>query len=336
MLSITQKMGYQMGYLSIALWLMLLSTACNNGAPAEVMGVLEWERLELVAESNETITKIFAEEGQPVEAGAIILSLDTRRIQAQLDAAIARQQQARFQLAELKRGPREERITEAQAKLQGAVTEEETSKKELQRAESLAVRKLTSSERVDEARARYQKATADRKAAHAVLEELLHGATAEELQQAQAAVEQAEANVRNLTITLENHTLRAPRSGIVDNLPYKLGERPAMGAVIAVVLARNTPYASVYVPEPMRANVHVGTAAQIYLDGQRQAYPGKVRMISKDAAFTPYYSLTERDRSRLSYLAEVEFVQAQSSPLPSGMPVRVMFDFGKDREQVSR
>jgi HlyD family secretion protein len=48
-------------------------------------------------------------------------------------------------------------------------------------------------------------------------------------------------------------------------------------------------------------------------------------MISSEAVFTPYYSLTERDRSRLAYLAEVELTDIGEQQLPSGMPVRVEF-----------
>ncbi|GAG92015.1 unnamed protein product, partial [marine sediment metagenome] len=39
--------------------------------------------------------------------------------------------------------------------------------------------------------------------------------------------------------------------------------------------------------------------------------------------FTPYFALTEHDRSRLSYLAEVDVPDASS--LPSGVPLEVDF-----------
>jgi len=50
-----------------------------------------------------------------------------------------------------------------------------------------------------------------------------------------------------------------------------------------------------------------------------------VRWIANEAAFTPYYALTEHDRSRLSYLAEIDVVEEQGR-LPDGVPVEV--DFG--------
>jgi len=53
-----------------------------------------------------------------------------------------------------------------------------------------------------------------------------------------------------------------------------------------------------------------------------------VRYVSTDAAFTPYYALNERDRSRLSFLAEVELVEQDAAALPAGMPVEVEIPAG--------
>jgi HlyD family secretion protein len=48
-----------------------------------------------------------------------------------------------------------------------------------------------------------------------------------------------------------------------------------------------------------------------------------VRYISAEAAFTPYYSLTQKDRSRLAYLAEITLDDANAAALPAGMPIQV-------------
>ncbi|HDY8081979.1 TPA: hypothetical protein RQL02_004964, partial [Vibrio vulnificus] len=41
-----------------------------------------------------------------------------------------------------------------------------------------------------------------------------------------------------------------------------------------------------------------------------------------EASFTPYYALTEEERSRLMYLAEVDLTEAAHA-LPSGVPTQV-------------
>ncbi|MBT8075709.1 MAG: hypothetical protein KJN61_04505, partial [Gammaproteobacteria bacterium] len=82
-------------------------------------------------------------------------------------------------------------------------------------------------------------------------------------------------------------------------------------------------YARIYVPETLRSSVQPGRKLDVRIDGQERVFEGTVRWVSADASFTPYFALTEHDRSRLSYLAEVDVPGASS--LPSGVPLEVDF-----------
>jgi HlyD family secretion protein len=84
-----------------------------------------------------------------------------------------------------------------------------------------------------------------------------------------------------------------------------------------------TPYARVYVPEPLRTRFMAGTRVEISVDGEAQTFQGTVRYVSAEASFTPYYALTQKDRSRLSYLAEVTLGDPEAARLPAGVPVQV-------------
>ena len=110
---------------------------------------------------------------------------------------------------------------------------------------------------------------------------------------------------------------------MIEALPYKLGEQPAAGGPVVVMLADGTPYARVYVPEPLRSRFMAGSKVRATVDGEAQAFNGTVRYVSAEASFTPYYALTQKDRSRLSYLAEVTLDDARASRLPAGVPVQV-------------
>jgi HlyD family secretion protein len=80
------------------------------------------------------------------------------------------------------------------------------------------------------------------------------------------------------------------------------------------------------VPAPIRARVKVGTAATLRVDGVDRTFRGQVRFVASDAEFTPYYSLTAADRSRLSFLAEVVFENDEAATIPSGIPVDVSLE----------
>ena len=91
---------------------------------------------------------------------------------------------------------------------------------------------------------------------------------------------------------------------------------------VAIVLAGNSPYARIYVPEPYRVKIATGNKLFIHVDGVAETITGKVRWISTEPAFTPYYALNQEERSRLMYLAEVQLPDDYAN-LPNGVAVQV-------------
>jgi len=64
------------------------------------------------------------------------------------------------------------------------------------------------------------------------------------------------------------------------------------------------------------------------VDGIAQPFSGTLRYIAGEASFTPYFALTQRDRSRLAYLAEIDLGEPGALGLPAGVPVEVWLDRG--------
>ncbi|MGE0384035.1 MAG: HlyD family secretion protein [Gammaproteobacteria bacterium] len=306
--------------------LAMLVGGCTAPPPDHgAVGMLEWDRIEMLAEQSEPIVEIPVHEGDMVAAGTVLLKLNPTRVQARLDEASARRDAALARLAELERGTRTERIVEARSRAEGATRVLAARERELARVAALVGRRLASAEDVDRARAVRDAARADRDAAHALLEEAEHGATAEEIAQARHAAEAAAAAVRRLRIDLERMTIRAPRPARVDSLPLKQGEQPRVGEIVAVLLDGARPYARVYVPELIRVQVRPGSAASVSVDGLPAPLRGRVRTIASESTFTPYFALTERDRGRVTYVAEIDLVSADRA-LPAGVPVVAHFD----------
>ena len=313
--------------------LCLFAAACGRDPAAiPAVGTLERDRLELVAESDEPIVEILVREGDAVAADAPLLRLDSRRLAAAVARAQATRDQAAARLAELERGPRAERIREARARLAGAESAVANSEREYQRGRELELKAYESAERRDQLRAARDQALARRDQARAALEAMETGTTAEELDQARAALAAADAMLVDTQVRLERLTVRAPSAGRVDALPFELGERPPAGAVVAVVLAAEAPYARVYVPEPVRTRIASGTRARVKIAGLDGEFDGRVRTLAHDAAFTPYYALTQHDRGRLSYLAEVDLTGPDLERLPTGVPVEVRFELDQSAE----
>lgn len=290
------------------------------------VGELASDRIELTAESSEPITVIAVAEGDSVAAGQVLVEQDATRARARLAEAEAVLGQAQARLDELVRGPRGEQITAARANVEGATQELEFRQKELQRTRDVHARGLASPDELDRAQAALDAAQAAVKLRLAQLEELLTGTTIEELAQAEQAVKQAAARRDAATVDLDRHVIRAPVDGIAESRLFELGERPNPGQPLMVVLGGEQPFARIYVPERLRVRVAPGMAVTIHVDGLDAPLDGRVRWVSSEAAFTPYFALTERDRGRLTYVAKVD-LDASGERLPDGVPVDVEFAF---------
>jgi HlyD family secretion protein len=300
-----------------------LLAACGRGAPEEILGTVERDRLELVAESNERIVEVAVREGEHVKAGALLLVQEAGTARPRIEQARAARDEAARRLADLVAGPRTRELEEARATLAGAQSTLATDQREYDRVRALVERKLLSASELDQALARRDASRSNRDAALARLGLLREGTRTEQVAEARAALVRAEAALAEEQTVADRYSVRAPRAGVVEALPYELGERPAAGRPVAILLADGAPYARVYVPEPLRTRYVAGARVQVQVDGEATAFAGTVRYISAEAAFTPYYSLTQRDRSRLAYLAEITLDDAGAAALPAGVPARI-------------
>jgi HlyD family secretion protein len=307
----------------------LILAGCSDDRP-QALGTLEYDRIALPAPTAERIVAIDVREGERVAAGQSLLRLEATRTRATTDAAQAEAQRQREILAELEAGPRSERIAQARAQLAATQAQARDAQAYYARLQPLGVRKLVAAADVDRARAAAGNAQAQVRAAQAALDELENGSRREDIAQGEAALRASEAQATAQQVALDKLGVVAPRAGIVDSLPYKLGDQAPVGAPLAILLVGDAPYARVYVPEPIRGDVRVGSAARVYVEGRAGALPGKVRMIRSEPSFTPYYALTGKDAARLSYLAEIALDGKGASQLPAGLPVRVEFGAASD------
>jgi HlyD family secretion protein len=307
------------------LWwgLPLLLAACGD-APPRALGTLEWDRVTLPAPAAEKIIAIEVREGQQVKAGDVLLRLEDSGTGSQLAAATAQQRRSDAALAELKAGPRREEVARARATLAATEAEQVDARAQFKRVAELVKQKLVAQAEVDRTRAAADNADAQVTAAQAALLELTRGTRVEQIAQGEAASEAAVAQTTTQRVLFDKLTLVAPRDGVIDSLPYRLGDQAPVGGPLVVMLAGAAPHARVYVPEALRAGVKVGSAAQVHVEGRTETWPGKVRMVRSDPTFTPYYALTGQDVSRLSYLAEIQLGNA-ARDLPAGLPLWVEF-----------
>lgn len=305
-------------YLTSFIFLFLLS--CGEQSPT-ALGTLERERIVHNATAAMIITQQPIAEGSAVKKGDLLVQLNDREQRANLSLSEAQLNKAQARWDELSAGARKEDIEAARAELAGAEANLSAIAKAYDRKTKLHQDRLISQADYDDAVAQWKNAKAQVKTANEHLLVLTNGVREEVLRQAEADINIAQAQVEVNRIKLNDLKITATRDGILDTLPWNIGERVNVGTPVAIVLADSSPYARVYVPEKQRTQLQVGQSFAVYVDGYKEPFNGKLRWVADDPAFTPYYALNQADRARLVYLAEIDVDKAEQ--LPSGVPVQV-------------
>ncbi|MES0807874.1 HlyD family efflux transporter periplasmic adaptor subunit [Roseibium sp. SCPC15] len=301
----------------------LLLAACYGEDGNVALGTLERDRVALTATANEILVALPVPQGTFVSAGTVLAQLNPDEQQAIVNQSRAEVEQSKANLLKLENGAREEDIAKAEASVAGSKAELVDAEATFQRYKDLTGRGTTSQAQLDSARASRDAAVASLKSAEEQLKELVTGTRPEDLDIARAELAAAEASLATQEKILSDLTITASRDGVLDSLPWNLGERVTVGSPVAVLLAGDAPYARVYVPEPHRVKINEGDKLQVRVDGLNDPIEGSVRWISSEPSFTPYYALNQSERARLMYVAEVQLPNSASN-LPNGVPAQVM------------
>jgi HlyD family secretion protein len=306
------------------LLLVLAAGGCElDPAVDHAVGTLERDRIELRGDSDEPLVALPVTEGDRVAAGDVVAVQDDRLARADLEAAEARAAAAGAALEEAVAGARRERVRAVRARLEGARSDLVVAEAALRRIRDLAARGFAAADRVDELEGAAERARAARDALAAELDELLAGTRSEIVTRLRDEARAAQQAVFRAALAVERTRLTAPVPGIVEVLPFEVGERPPRGATVAALLADGRLYARVFVPEPLRAGLEVGDAATVRVEGEAGTRAGRVHWIAAEAAYTPFYALTQQDASRLAWAAEIDVLEPAG--LSVGVPVSVTF-----------
>jgi HlyD family secretion protein len=300
----------------------VLLSACNEPTQNFALGSLERERIVHSATVSEVVVALPVLQGSTVKKGTLLVQLDSTFQRAQVDRAEANVKQAQATLEKLRNGARIEEIAAATAKVSGdkaALVESEANYK---RILTLTKQKVLSKTARDKALATRRIKQANLQNAKENLLKLTNGTREEDLQIATAHLEAKKAISISEKKRLADLSVMATRDGILDNLPWNLGERVTQGSPLAVVLAGKAPFARVYVPAPYRIKMHIGNKLKVHVEGLEKTIIGELRWIATEPAFTPYYALNQEERARLMYLAEVQLPDTEAA-LPNGVPAQV-------------
>jgi len=306
-----------------AWWLLRDDGTTEEGIRAS--GTVQATELDLGFQMAGRIDRIEPREGDLIDAGDLLATLDTRELEAEaatLDAGVA---QARARLAELERGalPREVARAEAGVRAARATLEERT--RDADRTRRLFDGGAVSREAMERAETARTLAEARVDEALEALELVREAPRREQVDAARAQLQQAEATRARLNVRLDNARLTAPSGGIVAIRHREPGETVGPGAPVITLRDMDDRWVRIYVPGDRIGRVHPGQRAEIRGDTHPgRVHPGEVFFIGSEAEFTPRNVQTTEERVRLVYPVRVRILDDPDRELKPGLPVDVV------------
>ncbi len=341
--------------LSAALYFRLRSQALAAARPSGGSATIEGTEVDVTARVSARIASIAVQEGDVVQAGAVVVELDCPELRASLKAAEARleaaklgREQAAVQQALAEQGVRSARkqttaakaAARAQAAQQAALAaQRDDAQHTSERMGRLHASGAVPDEVFEQSQSRTVGLTEQVRAlgesAHAAVaqsEVVAEGTGTASLQVdaaklraagAEHEVAAAEAQLAQAAAMVAECTLKAPRDGVVQTRSFEPGEAVMPGSRLLTLVDVREVKATFYLPNAELAAAAPGKAVEVRPDAYAdRVFAGTVRRVSPSAEFTPRNAQTRSDRDRLVYAVEVAIANPDGALRP-GMPVEI-------------
>jgi membrane fusion protein (multidrug efflux system) len=284
-----------------------------------------------------TVVAILADDTQHVEAGQVLVKLDSTDAETRL-------QQARSALAQAVRGVRQQTssATGADAQVAAAKLDLKKAEADLKRRLPLIAAQAESPEivqhlrdGVEQARAAVNAAEAQSSAAHAAIE----GTDVAQ----NPAVLQARANFRAAWVAAQRNAIYAPVSGYVAERSVQLGNSVAAGQQLMTVVPLHDLWIDANFKESQLRHIRIGQPAKVVSDvyGSDAEYHGKV--IGLGAGTGSVFSLLPAQNATGNWIKVVQRVpvrialdnqELDKHPLRIGLSTDVTVDIRNDQGSV--
>ncbi len=321
-------------------------------------GRIEGDRVTVSSKFPGRVRELLTREGATVTVDQVMVRLDDTQTRAQVEqarqawAALEAQfQGAHTDLAILNLDvplaieAADERVREERAKLAKALAVEKDARIDARRYRDLYARDNATQQELDRADTKWNVARNDVAASRAELarasRELAQAelgwkrirAKESEVEALERQRDRAEAALEEAESILADLTIRAPINGTITTRMADVGEFANAGTPLFELVNLDQLYLKVYVPEIQIGKVRLGLPARIYTDAfPDQPFPATVRYIASRAEFTPKEVQTPDERVKLVYEARLYLTENPEHRLTPGLPADAVIRWQGDVE----
>ncbi len=199
-------------------------------------GQMEARETDVAGKVPARIAQVHVKEGQQIEAGALLVELDSPEVRAKLAQAEAARDAAQAQADKAARGARPEEVQMARLAWQRAQAAADLAETSWKRVQSLYAQGLVSAQKRDEAQTNARAATAQAQAARAQYDLAASGARTEDRSAADAQTRRAAGAIAEVQAAQAETQLRSPVSGEVAKVLARVGELSPQGVAVVTVV----------------------------------------------------------------------------------------------------
>jgi len=276
---------------------------------------------------NGFVTELLVTDNQRVNAGQILIHLDSRDYDARLAQASAEVTSAHAAVDELlaKQQLQAAVINQQQAELRASSAELTRSASDQARYRQLVKDEAVSNQVVEQADADFLKARAsvDRSGAALLASQRELSVLAAQVDDARARIATAEATRRVAELNVEYTTIRSPVDGYIGNRTAQVGMLANTGVPLLTVVPADGLWVDANFKEDQLKKMHVGATVDVSLDASGQMIHGHVESLAPATGAT--FSVFPPENATGNFTKIVQRV-----------PVRIRLDVGKDMQQVLR
>lgn len=292
-------------------------------------GRIEATEIDVATKLPARVGEILVREGDFVEAGQVLATMQVETLEAQRDEAEAQYQQALNAVtsAEAQVALRESDKLTMQAMVLQRESELDAAQRRLARTEKLAVEGAAPVQELDDDRARFSSARAAVNAAKAQVSSAQAAIDAAKAQVvgARSAVAATEATIARIEADIRDSQLTSPRAGRIQYRIAQPGEVLAAGGKLLSLVDLADVYMTFFLPETVAGRVALGAEARIVLDAAPQyVIPASISFVASTAQFTPKTVETESERQKLMFRVKAqidrELLQKHLKQVKTGLP----------------
>jgi len=294
---------------------------CEKPANDSWQGYIEGEYVLLASQNAGQLLKLYVHRGDKVEAEKPVFALEQESERAARTEAEQRLKAAQARLENLQASRREPEIEALRAEVGQAKAARELSASQLAQQQKLFKGGFISQSRLDESRTAQDRDRARVAEAEAQLRNALQPlGRAAEIKAAEGDIAAAQAALAQAAWKLEQRSVAAPVSGLVQDTYFTEGEWVPAGRPVVSLLPPGNVKARFYVQEASLSGIAIGRQIQVGCDGCPAQIPGKVSFVSSQAEYTPPVLYSKESRAKLLFLVEARLEGASLRP---GQPVDV-------------